>query len=168
MILQSQYIKRWDILLRWPLFVLPLKSISLIAVHHRANLPESQSELNEAWFNSSFVSVNSKCNEYVLQFSWIQIELATRKTKQLDALNASCVFIFVLHFLLFLTQVQLYDIHSIIVVYFKVAPGYPGGLRRELVILISMCVVKGDWNGAASWKNRKKGGPCRCLEGHVK
>ena len=31
-----------------------------------------------------------------------------------------------------------------------------------------MHVVKGDSNGAVAWNNRKKVGPCPCLDGHIK
>ena len=34
--------------------------------------------------------------------------------------------------------------------------------------LYPLVCIKGDWNGADSRNNRKKGGLCRCLDGHVK
>ena len=42
------------------------------------------------------------------------------------------------------------------------------GLRRKYVLRISMCVVKGDWNGAVFGITVKRLALCRCLDGHVK
>ena len=41
-------------------------------------------------------------------------------------------------------------------------------LSREFVLRIPSMIVKGDYWGGVSESPYKKGGPCRCLDGHVK